>query len=300
MRECWRVATLLTALLLGKAAFAADPWRNESFQLASKSGSKPYLIQLALPAGTAPESGYPIIYVLDATTAFGIVVDVVRLQEMFFGPAVVVGIRYEDPFEVQRRGFDFTPIPAPHRKPQPPPGDEGGADAFLAFMQNELRSAITQRVKIDANRQALFGHSLGGIFALHVLFSQPQSFDTYVAASPSLGRLGSELIPEQHAFQGKGVTGVPRRVLITVGELEGKGPSPEELRFAQKHHIPLPPRTPPTQDTISEAQKMATSLKSVKGLEVSFAEFAGETHQSSIPAYLGRGVRWTLTGWYPP
>jgi predicted alpha/beta superfamily hydrolase len=186
MRGSWRVIAFLAALCFAKIGLAEDPWRNETFLLAPKGGGTPYLIRLGLPAAPEPADGYPVIYVLDAAQSFAIAADILHLQEIFFGPVVVVGIRYEDPFEVQRRGFDMTPTPDPSWAKNSPSGDSGGADAFLAFMQGELKSAIEQRVKINAAHQALFGHSLGGLFVLHVLLTKPQSFDTYVAASPSI------------------------------------------------------------------------------------------------------------------
>jgi pimeloyl-ACP methyl ester carboxylesterase len=222
----------------------------------------------------------------------------VHWQEQLFGPVIVVGVRYEDPMENNRRTFDLTPKPAPGTDPRSA-GDVGGEDAFLAFMQDTLKPAIARRAKVDIKRQALFGHSLGGLFALHVLLSQPQAFDTYVIGSPSINQFGHEVLQELPAFQAHGVSGAPRRVLITAGGLERNGPSPEELRFAKRNNIPIPPPVPPGHDMVSEASAMAKSLQSVKGVQVQFVGFPDETHNSSIPALLGRGARWTLSGWYP-
>ena len=171
---------LFVMLFIGQDAFAADPWRTESFSLAPKAGGAPYLIEVAYPAGPAPPSGYPVMYVVDAVGLFATLADTVHMQEQLFGPVVVVGIRYEDALETRRRIFDFTIKPDSGAGRQT--NNVGGADAFLAFMLDELKPAVAQRVKVDATRQALFGHSLGGLFALHVLLTRPQSFDTYVIA----------------------------------------------------------------------------------------------------------------------
>jgi predicted alpha/beta superfamily hydrolase len=299
MRESRRVIALLAVLCLSRGAHASDPWSSESFQLAPKAGGAPYRIQLGLPAGPAPASGYPVIYVLDAAHSFATVSDILHLQELFFGPVVVVGIRYEDPFEVQRRGYDLTPIPDMSWRERVPAGDSGGADAFLAFIQDDLKPAVARRLKIDAAHQALFGHSLGGLFALHVLLTQPQTFDTYVAASPSLQYGRDQILKQLPAFRARGIAGVSRRLLITTGGLE-VGPSPEELRFAKQRNIPPPPPPSLGQDSVSKRAEFAESLQAIKGLEVTFVEFSGETHNSSIPAYLGRGVRWALNGWSSP
>jgi pimeloyl-ACP methyl ester carboxylesterase len=208
----------------------------------------------------------------------------------------VVGIRYEDALENKRRTFDLTPKALPGTA-QRSAANVGGEDAFLAFMQDDLKPAIAKRVQIDPTRQALFGHSLGGLFALHVLLAQPQDFDTYVIASPSINLFGHEVLQELPAFQAHGVAGSPRRVLITAGGLERSGHPPEELRFAKRNNIPIPPDVAPGHDMVSESSAMTKSLQSVNGVQAQFVEFPDETHNSSIPAYIGRGARMTLSGW---
>jgi uncharacterized protein len=295
-----RKIIMAVAILVSTAtlAFAADPWHTETFSLAPKAGDGPYLIEVAFPAAPAPAGGYPVIYVLDAVGSFATVADTVEWQEQLFGPVVVVGIRYENALETKRRTFDLTPKSLPGTE-QRSPANVGGEDAFLAFVQVDLKPAIAQRVRVDPTRQALFGHSLAGLFALHVLLAQPQTFDTYVIASPSINLFGQEVLQELPAFQARGVVGPPRRVLITAGGLERSGHPPEELRFAKRNNIPIPPDVAPGHDMISESSAMAKSLQTIKGIQAQFVEFPGETHNSSIPAYIGRGARWTLSGWYP-
>jgi hypothetical protein len=101
------------------------------------------------------------------------------------------------------------------------------------------------------------------------------------------------------ALRTHGIADAPRRLLITTGGLEA-GSTPEELRFGKQHNIPPPPPTTPENNMVTKRAEFAKSLQGIKGLEVGFVEFPEETHNSSIPAYLGRGVRWTLSGWFPP
>ncbi|WP_258286092.1 alpha/beta hydrolase-fold protein, partial [Escherichia coli] len=60
----------------------------------------------------------------------------------------------------------------------------GGADAFLHFVTTTLRSAVAQRCRVDPARQALFGHSFGGLFVLYALAHRPDAFSHWIAASP--------------------------------------------------------------------------------------------------------------------
>src|SRR5229473_1892795 len=62
----------------------------------------------------------------------------------------------------------------------------GGAAAFLQFLEKEMMPAVEARYKVDAHRRSLFGHSLGGLFAVYVLFHQPELFDSYLITSPAL------------------------------------------------------------------------------------------------------------------
>jgi pimeloyl-ACP methyl ester carboxylesterase len=197
---------------------------------------------------------------------------------------------------VDRRGFDLTPTPDPSWAQRAKPGDVGGADAFLAFIEGTLKPAIAQRVKIDNRKQALFGHSYGGLFVLHVLLTKPDAFDTYVAASATVGYGEGQLSKEVEAARSRTYRKLPRRLLMTVGGLEASV-DPQTLRFAKKYGIPPPTPVEPGKDTVTLQRNFAKSLQGIEGLETAFVEFQEETHNSSIPAYLARGARWTMLGW---
>lgn len=270
-------------------------WRQETLRLTPKAGGLPYVIQISLPAGAAPAAGYPVVYLMDAGTAFGTLADIAHYQELFFTPAVVVGVSYPDPFEVQRRG-DFVPP---------------GIETFLPFLVQEVRAEVASRVKIDTTRQALFGHSLSALFVLQVLFAQPEAFDTYVAADPSIHLGGYRIIQMWPQLKERPFPDSPRRVLISRGTLP-EGPETGRLarRFAGAPPNPAQANSAPANPTLPAAQpsgeyekslpEFVQMMQSIRGVKTEFVEFPGETHQSMIPAYLGRGMRWTLMGWDPP
>lgn len=60
----------------------------------------------------------------------------------------------------------------------------GGRDAFLAFITTELMPYINQKYH-NNGKNILFGHSLGGLFAMYALLKSPQSFTGYILADPS-------------------------------------------------------------------------------------------------------------------
>jgi len=61
----------------------------------------------------------------------------------------------------------------------------GGADKFLKFIETELIPEIEKRYRVQPYR-ILAGHSLGGLFAIHAMYSRPDLFQSYIAVSPAL------------------------------------------------------------------------------------------------------------------
>jgi predicted alpha/beta superfamily hydrolase len=276
--------------------------KAEQWTMRSKVG-RIFEISMALPSGPAPGQGYPVMYVLDPSTAFATLVDTVRNQEQMFGPVVVVGVGYASDAEGENRSYDLTPITDPKDLPAGPPagwgGDHGGNDAFLSFIVDELKPAVAKAVAVDPSRQALFGHSLGGLFVLHTLFSRSDAFDTYIAGSPSIWWGKKSILREVPAFKSvQEKSRVPRRLLITVGELEAFA-SPEEIRLGAALKVDANKLMVDAKQVAYSAE-LARELSSLTGfgLKVQRVAFSDETHNSVIPAYLARGARFTLLGWF--
>jgi uncharacterized protein len=275
--------------------------KAEQWTMRSKSG-RIFEISIARPSGSPPEHGYPVVYVLDPSTAFATLVDTVRNQEPMFGPVAVVGVGYASEAEGENRSYDLTPATDPKDLPAGPPagwGATGGNDAFLSFIIDELKPAIAKTVAVDRSRQALFGHSLGGLFVLHALFSRSDTFDTFIAGSPSIWWGKKSILREVAAFKAsQEKTRTPKRLLITVGELEALG-SPEEIRLGAAMKVDA-------NKLMREAKQVANSADLARdlttlapyGLKVQRVVFPDETHNSVIPAYLARGARFTLQGWF--
>jgi uncharacterized protein len=278
------------------------PERISQQTLYSKSGRR-FEITIALPKAAPPNGGYPVFYVLDPHTAFATLTETVRNHELMFGPVVVVGVGYETESELRNRMFDLSlpgtdvqTLPAMFREGW---GSLGGAASFLAFLQGEVKPAVAAATRIDAGRQALFGHSLGGLFVLYALFTQPDAFDTYIAGSPSIWWGNKLLLQELAAFKAQ-FAQRPRskRLLMTMGALEFQT-NPEELRLIRGLNLAGAEELPRRVDMLGNAAALAAELAplTAHGLRVEHVVFPDETHNSVIPAYLSRGARFTLTGW---
>jgi uncharacterized protein len=274
----------------------------EQWTMRSKTG-RTFEISIARPSGAAPDHGYPIMYVLDPSTAFATLVDTVRNQEQTFGPVVIVGVGYASDAEEENRSFDLTPVTDPKDLPAGPAagwgGAHGGNDAFLNFIIDELKPAVAKAVAADPSRQALLGHSLGGLFVLHALFVRSDAFDTYIAGSPSIWWGKKSILREIAAYKAaQEKSRSPRRLLITVGELEAFA-SPEEIRLGEALKVDANKLMKDAKQ-VSNSADLARDLSSLAayGLKVQRVAFPDETHNSVIPAYLARGARFTLQGWF--
>ena len=193
------------------------------FDTRAKANGETYRIHVALPPGMEPGARYPVVYLLDADWHFPLMAETVRLlvEAGDIAPVIVVGIGYRvtRPMEtITLRTRDFTVAgDRPHEElirkivGEGPVIRTGGADAFLAFIQQELKPAIAARFPADNGRTALFGHSLGGTFGLNVLFRHPESFTAYGLSSPPVLwgeeealKLEADRAAPTHAAQGRG------------------------------------------------------------------------------------------------
>ncbi|WP_276913494.1 alpha/beta hydrolase [Aneurinibacillus aneurinilyticus] len=256
----------------------------EQWMVHSQAENRLYQIMVAQPAEDPPPSGYPVIYLLDANSVFGTMVEAVRLQsrrpeKSGVVPAIIVGIGYqtEEPYAPERF-YDFTPIPTTeyHQKPDGTAlPEQGGAAAFLNFIEEELKPHIERKFRIDSSRQTIFGHSLGGLFTLYALFTKPEAFQCYIAGSPSIHWNRQYLLEQERNFMAHvKKKSVNVQLLLGVGELE-------------KTHISG------NCDNAKELSARLSALSS-QGMKVMFKQFEGEGHVSVLPTLISQAIRFAL------
>lgn len=151
---------------------------GEQFTIHSDILNEDRAIFVTLPPGYefSPQK-FPVIYLLDGPAHLnhttGIKDVLARSNRM--PQAIIVGIANTD------RTRDLTPSPGNNRRLR----TAGGADNFLEFINRELVPHIEKKYRTEPYR-VLIGHSFGGLFAIHTMATQPDSFDAYIAISPSL------------------------------------------------------------------------------------------------------------------
>jgi predicted alpha/beta superfamily hydrolase len=218
---------------------------QQSFIMSSKYTQHDYLIQLSVPSGEVPAEGFPVLYLLDGNAAFESASNIARSlggggNRLGLSPVAIVAIGYpqQKTFDVQKRALDYTPkASAEFQKQAKYP--YGGADQFLQFIEKELKPEIQKKIKINLQQQSLFGHSFGGLFVLHTFFTQPQSFQRYIATSPSLWFDDYALLQTQANWLKNKNKPTPNLMLMTtVGTHEhGKSPTPDAESLQKQNNF---------------------------------------------------------------
>ncbi|MBP0444453.1 alpha/beta hydrolase [Roseomonas sp. SSH11] len=244
--------------------------------------ARAHRILLAWPEGPPPPGGFPALLLTDGNATFATAVDAARARAWRgtaadIAPGLIIGLGHagEEPFDIPARSRDYTPS-----LPGAPEG-MGGADAFLDFIETELLPAIGRHAPLDRTRLALFGHSFGGLLALHALFTRPALFSRLVSASPSLWWAGGAVMEAAREFaaappaEARGAA-----LLLTVGGAEGRERGPHAALHAERRMA-------------GNARDLAALLRG-RGPTLDFVEFPGETHGSVIPAAIARALPFAL------
>lgn len=294
------VGTLLTCLIVGAqvlpACAAADfdngapvtvP-RARQYDFVSRINGESYRIMVAVPPDYDATKSYPALYVLEGNIYFATAADSMTRQAQFrnVAPALVIGIGYPShdvAVSTTRRFFDLTPTVSSDPKEK---RKTGGGDEFLRVIDEEVKPFVAARYKIDATRQALWGHSIGGLTVLRALFLRTASFSTFLISSPSIWWGGKFVLRDESSFAKRmSETSVPVRVLVTsAGEEQYRGTDEKLLAEADRSRM------------IDNASELTERLKRINGGRLTVARYIldGETHISVSHAALTRSLRFAF------
>ena len=266
-------ATLAISVALALAFPAsADPLRivsqgpasqmaTDQFVVHSERVGRDFLVQVTHPfATTTPGRKYPVISALDGGYGLAGPEGWVLGGSGGMEQAFIVSVGYQ-PRDYAMRNIDLLfPSTQAHGRTI---GGGGGGAAFAAFLAEELQPFIADRYPIDPRRSVLFGHSLGGLFALEMIVDRPQAFSGYLIGSPSIWQ--DPGILERLAAAVHRPTG--QRAFVAVG-------GQEDARMTEG------------------AARTAEALS--KGFVVRADTFAGATHLSYYPMAIAEGFPYVL------
>ncbi|WP_180126135.1 alpha/beta hydrolase-fold protein [Rhodoferax sp. BLA1] len=195
-------------------------------------------------------------------------------------PCTVVGVGYPDVqfYDRARRTRDYLP-------PMPMGLDtsawQGGrADTFAHFLDASLLPWLEARQGAAFSEVGLFGHSYGGLFALHKLLHQPGRFDAFFSISPSLWWADGWLLDQLPGAVGR-CTG--RTLFLGIGADERAMPGDDAQRQALHQERNLQAR-------------FARLVAELQAQHLCFTAetFAGEDHGSVLYPAISRAVRWLM------
>lgn len=240
---------------------------GETVKLKSVVLNEERTLQVSLPVRYRRSTErYPVIYVLDGEGQFMQAVGAIR----FLGkvnkmpPAIVVGIRNT------KRSRDLSPPTSSPEDLKKMP-DAGGADRFLVFLTQELRPYIEKSYRTRPFH-ILFGHSLGGLFAVHTFLNNPDAFSAYIASSPALWWNNNAAVRRTEAILAEN----PDRrgiLFLSLGQ---------EVTCMKEGITPM-------------VKVLEKSPKS--NLEWVFKKFPDENHESSPHLAIYNGLRFIYRGW---
>jgi len=236
-----------------------------------------YQIYVAFPFGYLPDSGarYPVLYLTDASLYFALVAAIMRNREMEDGlpPMILVGVdRPADSVleDLTLRVLDLSPTRDTSREEllSQQYGEDvrsGGGDVFLSVLTDEIVPWVEERYPVSGDR-GLAGHSLGGLFATHVLFSSPGSFTHYLILSPALSWDNEMIFARERAYA-DAHEDLPARLFLSAGGEEEPELVPNMVRLVE---------------IVEDRQ--------YPGLELAHRVFDDETHMSVIPVGISHGL----------
>ncbi|MDF7676721.1 alpha/beta hydrolase-fold protein [Neisseriaceae bacterium ESL0693] len=259
-------------------------YRFQTLSFDSDDGQRHYRVYVGIPAKAAPATGFPVFYSLDGNALLEQLTPA-RLQWLYqqTDTPVIVLLGYANDLrlDTRLRSFDYTP-PNPHT--QHSSSDQrplGGADAFLTLIQDQIQPAIGKLTDINPSQQTLYGHSYGGLFVLYTLFHQPQLFQHYVAADPSLWEQQGIILEEARQWQQQPPLLAPTTLWLMKSGRESPPPAQPLSEERQKYLLAR-------QQSIRKLGSQATAQlnydlsRHIPGLTTRYNVYAHDTHGSLL------------------
>ena len=243
-------------------------------------------------------AGVGVLVVLDALFSFGTALEIVRVLAFaeHIKPLLVVGVGYRSVTiaDMQRlRQRDFLPVVDPRAE-----GELAmmpGADQFGGFLEDELKPWILDHFDVAGDDFGLFGYSLGGLFATHLLLTRPSAFQRYGIGSPSYW-YGPKVIFETEESYANTHDDLPAKVYVSIGEYEnpaGDDRHREQMTPEAREASLRAEAESPMEDEVAYARDLVDRLRSrgYPNLDIKFEVLPGEYHPTAPPLTTSRAVR---------
>ncbi len=219
------------AQLLAPAA-SADTYnsaaRTSEKTIRSQSLDEKRVIYVRTPPRYDPKKSYPVVYVLDGEWNFEYVASYLdyMMDNEVYPDVIVTGVKNVN------RNRDYTPAADPYFD------DTGGAEKFFDFVERDWIAYMSAKYPASGER-VLVGHSFGGVFTLHALFSGRDLFDAYMAFGSSVWLGDNALIKEADVYFARDEV-EPAFVYMAAGEGDGGPTTPSGEALAARFDAAAP------------------------------------------------------------
>lgn len=239
---------------------------SEVRSLKSKDTGRDYDLYIHKTGDLTSGKKYPVLFVLDGQWDFKLLDSIYGglHYDQFVPEMIIVGITYsgEKPNYDALRAMDYTPT---HEERLQGSGD---AAKFLAFLKKDVIPFVEKNYNADPSKRVLMGSSLGGLFTLYAMFTEPSLFYGYVAAAPAVSYGDNFSFSQEKKFFETNKS-LPVRLSISVGEIEGL--------------------TKPVKDFMQVVKS-----RSYNGLKIETRIIEGERHAGNKPEAFNRGLRFVF------
>lgn len=170
-------------LVISQVSFASIFDSGERVTINSSVLGEQRELQILLPENYRSDlkNTYPVIYLLDGDYNFhGVsgMLDLLANKGQLIPKVILVGL-------ADQGTEKYRKYMTPNNSTSPIKNNTGSAKEFLDFLNEEVQPYINKNYRA-AKHTTLVGHSIGGLFVLNALLEAPDSFNNYVAISPSV------------------------------------------------------------------------------------------------------------------
>ncbi|SPO04353.1 related to hydrolase of the alpha/beta superfamily [Cephalotrichum gorgonifer] len=208
---------------------------------------------------------------------------------------VAIGYPLTDTVYSPQRNIDFRP-PLPKGSEPNPDDPPSGAEDFIVFLEDVLRPFVRDTLfpNVNFTRDALYGHSFGGLFSIYALLTRPDLFDTFITASPAIFWNNGSILDEVGRLQKIDTSGEKSKPAFAIG-------------YGSLEQFPIKRRTETQEDfefrkSIIETFKMTDNcnelykriLGNPKLRDVVLKEYEGQDHFGVGASALTDGIDYFL------
>jgi predicted alpha/beta superfamily hydrolase len=184
-----------------------------------------YQLHVGLPASYAkePTRRYPVVYVTDGYWDFAKITTIhgSLVYDKVVPEFITVGIGYADENADygNLRRWELLPVPLDDNGQT-----SGHAADFLRTIETVIIPFIEKEYRVDPSYRVLGGASYGGLFTLYAMYTKPELFQAYIAATPAVVVGNDWLLGYEDAFAKSG-----KRLAVRLHVSGGGNESPSFL-----------------------------------------------------------------------